>query len=108
MTALTMKAWQIGQALKYARKSISMLHDDTARMLKITREELTLFENGEVEIPKHILETIFALGLMMMHTRAMQVDYHHMARQWRYMHTKVIDLQKKVQKFDKAPNPALQ
>jgi len=107
MTALTVKAWEIGNSLRNARLRISLLHEDTARMLKISREELSLFENGEVEIPKHLLDTIFAMGLMMMHVKNMMADYHHMTRQWRHMHNKCLTLQNKLSKIHHTPSPAL-
>ncbi len=108
MTALTMKAWQIGKSLKQARLNASILHEDTARMLKISREELTLFENGEVEIPKHLLDTLFQMGLLMMHTRYMINDYQYMTRQWRHMHNKAMEMHNKLQKIKITQSPVLQ
>lgn len=105
---LTIKAQTIGHALKNARHSISILPDDVARLLQISRAELTLFENGEVEIPHHILESIFSMGLMMMHTRYRMRDYHRMMHQWREMHDRAIDLHRKLEKITHSPDPLLQ
>lgn len=104
---LTIKAYTIGQSLKRARRTLTILSDDTARLLKISREELILFENGEVEIPPHILESLFTMGIMMMHTRSMLRDYNHMAHQWRQMHNRALDLHKKLQKISKGNDPTL-
>lgn len=104
---LTIKAQKIGFALQRARRGASILPDDVVRMLKISRAELTLFENGEIEIPHHILESLFALGLIMMHTRSMMRDYNRMACQWRQMHTHAMDLYKKLQKITDNPDPVL-
>ncbi|MDE6250570.1 MAG: hypothetical protein K2M34_02970 [Alphaproteobacteria bacterium] len=104
---LTINARTIGFALQRARHSTSILSDDVAQLLKISRAELTLFENGEVEIPPHILESLFALGLITMHTRSRIRDYNRMARQWRHMHNRAIDLHNKLQKITDATSPIL-
>ena len=92
----------IGSALRTGRRNISLFSEDAARMLKISRAELKLFENGVVEIPEHLLDSIFAMGLMMMHSRYIIKDYHRRMRQWQQMNEKVIDLENKIQKFDDA------
>jgi len=99
MAAITVKAWSIGNSLRQARLNANILQEDVARMLKISREELTLFENGEVELPKHLMDTLFKMGLMMIHTRYMVRDYHYMTRQWRHMHTKAMAPHNKLKKI---------
>ena len=108
MKSININARTVGASLKHARYTISILHEDVARMLKISREELTLFENGEVQIPPHILNTIFTLGLTMMHTRYMMNDYQRMMCQWRHMHNRAIELHKKLEKIKITQSPVLQ
>jgi len=70
----------IGSALRAARRNIYCTDTDTANLMRISPEQLNQYELGIDVLPRHQLQQIMAMGLLMMRARHIQKDFTALSR----------------------------
>lgn len=71
---------RVGAAMRNARQTCVIMHQDAAALLHITPKELGAYECGAEKIPTDILERVFAMAYKMIQIRQIEDRYRRQRR----------------------------
>ena len=80
MTAINQTTKMMGMALRQARTTTYISRSEAAKLLKISRVDLTRYENGEKQLPTSIMQMMFANAYLILYARYITKNYCNYAK----------------------------
>lgn len=73
--AINDTAGRLGRAMRGARRDCRLCHEDAARLLRVSPNELLEYESGTKNIPTDVFVHVFIMGYKMMEVRTLASRY---------------------------------
>lgn len=83
MTAINQTTQMMGTALRHARSITYISRSELAKLLKISRLDLTRYESGELQLPERIMQMLFANAYLILYARYITKNYCNYAKRLR-------------------------